>query len=72
MGRDFSGPGEDRLMTPHLETLETDGHGIDDARAKFVATRKSLQSVLDRDIDVPAFRQAITRLECEEAELIKI
>jgi hypothetical protein len=30
-----------------LETLETVGDGIDEARAKIVATRESLQSALD-------------------------
>ena len=59
-------------MTPHLETLETVGEGIDEARAKIVATRESLQAVLDRDIDVPEFRQAIARLERIEAELTRI
>ena len=42
-----------------LETLETVGQSIDEARARFVATRESLQEVLDRGINVPEFRQAI-------------
>ena len=59
-------------MTPHLETLETVGQGIDEARAKNVATRESLQAVLDRDIDVPEFRQSVERLERMEADLARI
>ena len=59
-------------MTPHLETVETAGEGIDEARAKIVATRESLQAVLGREIDVPEFRQAIARLEQIEAELTRI
>ena len=35
-------------------------------------TRESLQAVLDRDIDVPEFRQAIARLERIEADLTRI
>ncbi len=56
-------------MTPHLEMLETIGQDLDEARAKIKATRELLQAVLDRDIDVPAFRQAIERLERVEADL---
>jgi hypothetical protein len=59
-------------MTPHLETLESVGQDIDEARAKIVVTRESLQAVLDRDIDVPEFRQAIARLERIEAELTRM
>jgi hypothetical protein len=59
-------------MTRHTETLETVGQGIDEARARIVATRESLQPVLDRDIVVPEFRQAIARLERAEAELNRI
>jgi len=59
-------------MTPQPETLETVGHGIDEVRAKIVATRESLQSVLDRGIDVPVFRQSVERLERIEAELMRI
>jgi hypothetical protein len=49
-----------------LETLET----VD--QAKIVETRESLQAVLDREIDVPEFRQAVARLEWIEAELTRI
>jgi hypothetical protein len=59
-------------MTPHTEALEAVGQGIDEARVKIVATRESLQAVLDRDIDVPEFRQAVARLERIEAELSRI
>jgi hypothetical protein len=59
-------------MTRHTETLEAVGQGIDEARARIVATRESLQPVLDRDIVVPEFRQAIGRLERVEAELNRI
>jgi hypothetical protein len=55
-----------------LETLETVDQGIDEARAKIVETRESLQAVLDREIDVPEFRQAVARLEWIEAELTRI
>jgi hypothetical protein len=72
LSRDFPGSGEDRPITPHLETLETVGQGIDDALAKIVATRESLQAVLDREIDVPEFRQAIARLVRVEAELDRV
>jgi hypothetical protein len=34
-------------MTPHLETLETVGRDLDEARAKLAATRESLQAFLD-------------------------
>jgi hypothetical protein len=59
-------------MTRHTETLEAVGQGIDEARARIVATRESFQPVLDRDIVVPEFRQAIARLERVEAELNRI
>ena len=59
-------------MTPQLETIETVGQDIDEARAKIVATRESLQAVLDRGIDVPEFRQSVERLERIEAELTRI
>jgi hypothetical protein len=59
-------------MTRPTETLEAVGQGIDEARAWIVATRESLQPVLDRDIVVPEFRQAIARLERVEAELNRI
>jgi hypothetical protein len=59
-------------MTPQLKTLETVGQDIDEARAKIVATRESLQAVLDRGIDVPEFRQSVERLERIEAELTRI
>jgi hypothetical protein len=56
----------------HLETLEAAGEGIDQARARIVETRQGLQAVLDRNIDVPEFRQAVERLERMEAELDRI
>jgi hypothetical protein len=60
-------------MTPHLETLETDGQGIDEARAKIVVTRESLQAALDlQDADIPEISQAIAWLERVEAELTRI
>jgi hypothetical protein len=59
-------------MAPHTETLEAVGQGIDEARAKIAETRESLQAVLDSDIDVPAFRQAIARLGRIESELVRI
>lgn len=60
-------------MTPQLETLETVGQGMDEARAKLVATRESLQAALElQEADVPEIRQAIARLERMEAELTRI
>ena len=59
-------------MTPQIETLETAGQGLDEARIRIAATLESLQAVLDRDLDVPEFRQAIGRLERLEAELERI
>ena len=59
-------------MTPNLETLEFVGQDLDEARAKIVATRESLQAVLDRDIDVPEIRRAVERLEGLEAELDRV
>ena len=59
-------------MTPHLETLESAGQGIKEARSRIAATRESLQAVLDRDIDLPEFRQAVARLDRSEAELAQV
>ncbi len=60
-------------MTSRLETLETVGEGIDEARAKIVATRESLQAALDlQEADIPEISQAIARLERVEAELTRI
>jgi hypothetical protein len=60
-------------MTPQLERLETVGEGIDEARAKIVATRESLQAALDiQEADIPEISQAIARLERVEAELTRI
>jgi hypothetical protein len=60
-------------MTPQLETLETVGEGIDEARAKIVATRESLQAALDlQEADIPEISQAIDLLERVEAELTRI
>lgn len=60
-------------MTPQLETLETVGEGIDETRAKIVATRESLQAALDlQEADIPEVSQAIARLERVEAELTRI
>lgn len=60
-------------MTPQLETLERVGDGIDEARAKIVATRESLQAALDlQEADIPEISQTIARLERIEAELNRI
>jgi hypothetical protein len=68
-----SAPARIDAMTPHLETLETVGQGIDEARAKIVATRESLQSALDlQEADIPEISHAIARLERVEAELTRI
>jgi hypothetical protein len=59
-------------MTPHLETLETVGRDLDEARAKLAATRESLQAFLDAQGDIPEFRQAVARLERIEAQITKV
>jgi hypothetical protein len=60
-------------MTPQLETLETVGENLDEARAKIVATGESLQAALDlQEADIPEISQAIARLERVEAELARI
>jgi hypothetical protein len=60
-------------MSPHLETLGTVGQGIDEARAKIVATRESLRAALDlQEADIPEISRAIARLERVEAELTRI
>jgi hypothetical protein len=60
-------------MTSHLETLETVGEDLDEARAKIVATGESLQAALDlQEADIPEISQAIARLERVEAELTRI
>jgi hypothetical protein len=41
---DYSGPGEDRRMTPHLGTLESIGNELADARTKVQEVRQSLQT----------------------------
>ena len=48
------------------------GRGLE-ARAKIVATRESLQAVLElQEADSPEISQAIARLERVEAELTRI
>jgi hypothetical protein len=60
-------------MHPQQETLETVGQGIDEARAKIVATRESLQAALDlQEADISEISQALARLERVEAELERI
>jgi hypothetical protein len=60
-------------MTPHLETLETVSQDLDEARARIVATRESLQAALDlQESDIPEISQAVARLERVEAELTRI
>ena len=59
-------------MTAQIESLESAGQGIEAARVRIAATRESLQAVLDRDLDVPEFRQAIARLERLEAEVKRV
>jgi hypothetical protein len=69
----YSVPARIDAMTPHLETLEVVGQDLDEARAKIVATRESLQSALElQEADIPEISQAIARLERVEAELTRI
>jgi hypothetical protein len=48
------------------------GQGLDGARTKIDATREALIAILERDIGVPEFRQAIDRLDRVEADLERI
>jgi tRNA U34 5-carboxymethylaminomethyl modifying GTPase MnmE/TrmE len=68
----YADPARIDAMTPHLETLETISQDLDEARAKIVATRKSLQAALDfQESDIPEIGQAVARLERMEAELAR-
>jgi hypothetical protein len=51
---------------------ESVGQGLDGARTRIDAAREAMIAILERDIDVPEFRQAIDRLDRVEAELARI
>jgi hypothetical protein len=56
-------------MTPQLDTLETIGSDLEQARQKLQAARHALQAAPGDD---PVIRQAADRLERMEAELDRI
>jgi hypothetical protein len=51
------------------DMLETAGQDLDEARAKIVAARQTLQ---EAPRDTPEIRQDVTRLERMEAELARV
>jgi hypothetical protein len=51
---------------------ESVGQGLNDARTKSDAAREAMLAILEREIDIPEFRQAIDRLDRVEAELARI
>jgi hypothetical protein len=54
------------------DRLETIGQDLGDARTKIDAAREAMLAILEREIDIPEFRQAVTRLDRVEAELERI
>ena len=66
--RALSGP----LAWPYAASVGCHGagQGIDEARAKIVATRESLQAALDlQEADIPEISQAIARLGWDPEKL---
>jgi hypothetical protein len=60
-------------MTPRLERIEMVGQGIDEARARIMATRESLQATLDlHETDDSDISRAIARFGRVEAEPTRI
>jgi hypothetical protein len=59
-------------MPDTRESLEAAADKLNDARTKIDAAWEAILAILERDIDVPGFRQAIDRLDLVEAELARI